>query len=442
MLSALLGLASSCFAAETFNVRDFAAKGDGITSDTEAINQAIEAAEVKAGSEVHFPPGKYLSGTVQLKSDIVLVIEPGATLIGTSNLSEYKMFHPPAGTPEAGFKPEWHRGLILGDNVQNVTITGGGEIDGHKVFDAAGEEHMRGPHTIMIGHGRGIKVTQISIRDSANYAILLEDCSDSQITDVKITGGWDGVHFRGWPNAYCKNITIADCNLATGDDAIAGRYWENVVIADCTINSSCNGIRLIGPARKLMVNDCQFVGPGKFPHRTSNRTNMLAAIALQPGAWDPTEGVLDDVHLSDLQIHDVTTPFYFALRGSNTVGTIEVSKVKATQIYRAPCSIESWNNQPFTNVVFRDFSLEFAGGGTTQDAAIPIKSPGVDARKLPVWGFYARNVENLTLENVSLRLLKPDFRPVARLEKVKNFRTNNFQFPKVPGMEQMIQKLE
>jgi hypothetical protein len=440
LLAALLTL-YPCFAAETFNVRDFGAKGDGVTSDTEAINHAIEAAEVKAGSQVRFPPGIYLSGTVELKSDEVLVIEPGATLMGTTNLAEYKMFRPPAGTPEAGFKAEWHRGLILGDKVENVTITGGGEIDGHKVFDPKGEERMRGPHTIMIGHGRGIKVTQLSIRDSANYAILLEDCSDSQIRDVKITGGWDGIHFRGWPNSYCKNITIADCQLFTGDDAIAGRYWENVVIADCTINSSCNGIRLIGPARKLMVNDCQFIGPGKYPHRSSNRTNMLAAVALQPGAWDPTEGLLDDVHLSDLQIQNVTTPFYFALKGNNTVGTIEVNKVNATQIYRAPSSIESWNAHPFTNVIFRDVAIEYTGGGKAEDANIAIKSPGVDARKLPVWGFYARNVEKLTLENVQLRLSNSDLRPVARWENVQNLRTNNFVFPMVAGVERPIETI-
>ena len=133
---------------------------------------------------------------------------------------------------------------------------------------------------------------------------------------------------------------------------------------------------------------------------------MLAAVALQPGAWDPTEGVLDDVHLSDLAIQNVSTPFHFALKGNNTVGSIEVRKVQARNVYRAPCTIESWNAHPFTNVVFSDVTIEFAGGGTEQDARLPIKPPGVDAGKLPIWGFYARNVENLTLENVSIKAQK------------------------------------
>jgi hypothetical protein len=140
----LVGL-SRTFSGEIFDVRDFGAKGDGTTLDTEAINNAIEAATVKADAEVHFPPGKYVTGTVELQSEMTLVLEPGSTLLGTTNLAAYKMFHPPAGTPEAGFKPEWHRALILGDKVEKVTITGGGVIDGNKVFDPKGEERMRGP---------------------------------------------------------------------------------------------------------------------------------------------------------------------------------------------------------------------------------------------------------------------------------------------------------
>ena len=64
------------------------------------------------------------------------------------------------------------------------------------------------------------------------------------------------------------------------------------------INSSCNGIRLIGPATRLIIHDCLFYGPGQQPHRTSGekrRTNMLSGIILQPGAWDATRGPLDDV---------------------------------------------------------------------------------------------------------------------------------------------------
>lgn len=416
-------------AGEIFNVRDFGAKGDGTTSDTAAINRAMDAAGNEGWSQVYFPPGRYLSGTIQLRSKVTLMIDPAAVIVGTTNLSEYRHFRPPAGTPEARFRPEWHRALFLGEQLESVQIVGGGLIDGNRVFDSRGEERMRGPHTILLGHSRNIAIRDVSIRDSANYAIMLEDCSDVDIRNIRVTGGWDGVHFRGWPDAYCRNVTIAGSQFYTGDDAIAGRYWDFVTITDCIINSSCNGIRLIGPATNFTVTDCLFQGPGLYPHRTSNRTNMLAAIALQPGAWDPTEGPMDNIFLSDLSIQNVTTPFHISVKGNNTAGRIDVHRVNARGIYRAPITVESWTDAPITNATFRDVTLEFEGGGTEKDAAIEIKSPGVDARKMPSWGFYGRNVEQLTLDNVRVRANKADARPVAILDNVRKFETNGFDFP-------------
>ena len=58
------------------NVRDFGAVGDGKTSDTAAIQRAIDA-----GGEVIFPPGVYKSGTLYLRSHTGLRFEPGAILL-------------------------------------------------------------------------------------------------------------------------------------------------------------------------------------------------------------------------------------------------------------------------------------------------------------------------------------------------------------------------
>ena len=81
--------------------------------------------------------------------------------------------------------------------------------------------------------------------------------------------GWDGIHIRGG-----KDIRIRNCRFNTGDDAVAGGLWKNVVIENCYMNSSCNGIRLIMPATGLKIVDCEFRGPGKYPHRTSGEQNV------------------------------------------------------------------------------------------------------------------------------------------------------------------------
>src|SRR5207302_6103504 len=231
------------------------------------------------------------------------------------------------------------------------------------------------------------------------------------VRNVTITGGWDGVHFRGAPSHWCHNVNITDCRFFTGDDSIAGRYWENTLISGCIVNSSCNGIRLIGPATHLVVNHCLFFGPGEQPHRSSRRTNMLSGIMLQPGGWDKTEGLLDDVLLADNVMKAVASPVTISTRGNNPVGSVSVLGLNATGVYRAAISVESWAEAPITNVVFRNVSVEFDGGGKAELAKQPMKGPGVDARPLPAWGFYARNVERVTLEDMRFSFREEDKRP-------------------------------
>jgi polygalacturonase len=61
-----------------FNVRDLGAKGDGRALDTAALNRAVEACAAAGGGQVLFPPGKYLTGTIHLKSHVTLKLDAGA----------------------------------------------------------------------------------------------------------------------------------------------------------------------------------------------------------------------------------------------------------------------------------------------------------------------------------------------------------------------------
>ncbi len=433
----ILAQTAISIAAGVFNVSDYGAAGDGKTLDTAAIQKAIDACAKADGGQVLMPPGKYLSGTVHLKSNVTLFLEAGARLIGTANLDKYQYPIPPASMPEAKWG-KWHRAMILGDGVENIAIAGQGVIDGNKVFDATGEEKMRGPHTFVFVNCRDVTVRDISFVDSANYAIFFMVSDEVSIRNVKFTGGWDGVHFRGSPDRDCRNVSIVGCEFYTGDDCIAGRYWENTLISDCIVNSSCNGIRLIGPAKHLIIHDCLFYGPGIHPHRTSNRHNMLAGITLQPGAWDATKGELDDVLISDVTMHNVATPFHFSLKPGNTAGAIVVDRVTATGVYRAAASVESWAEEPFENVVFRDVTISYKGGGKRNKAKEEVKAPGVDARSLPAWGFFARNVEELQFDNVRLRYEKEDFRPVMICNRIDRLVLQDFSFPQPAEVEESI----
>ncbi len=415
------------------NVVSAGAKGNGESLDTAAINTAIAQCSQAGGGEVFFPAGRYRTGTIRLASGVTLSLGEGATIVGTSQLDQYEVYTPPSGTPEAGFPKHWHRALILGVKVENVGIAGPGNIDGAKVFDPHGEERMRGPHTILIAESKGITVRDLSILDSANYAVLLEDVSQAKFSRVRCVGGWDGIHFRGWYGRPCRNISITDCQFYTGDDSIAGRYWEDVVIRNCVFNSSCNGIRLIGPALRLTIDECLFFGPGKQPHRSSRRTNMLAGICLQPGGWDHTRGHTDEVLISNVTMRDVAAAIHCSLKPPNTAGRIIVDGLSATGVYRAATSFESWSQSPIEHVAMRGVSIEHAGQWTDALVHIPVKVPGIDVRPLPAWGLYARKVKHMALADVDWSVREPDERPVLHADSVGKLFLDSVRHPHSTG---------
>jgi len=417
--------------AAVVSVTEHGARGDGKTLDRTALNRAVAACAAAGGGQVRVPPGRYLTGTVRLRSGITLVLEAGAVLIGTPDLEQYESYAPPESRP--GDPNHWHRALVLGVGVENVTIMGPGVIDGNKVPDPQGEEHMRGPHAVLFGDSQNIVLRDLHIHDAANYAVLLQRTSHVEVRGVECTGGWDGVHFRGRKDQPCRDVRIIDCAFFTGDDCIAGGYWQDTLIDRCVINSSCNGIRLIGPARNLIVHDCLFYGPGRHEHRTSrekHRTNMLAGLCLQPGAWDATEGVLDDVKISDVVMHDVTTPLHLSIKPGNTAGRVWVDRLTATGANLAAASLESWAEAPIGRVCLRDVSMEFTGGGAVDPARPEVRAPGVDARPLPAWGLYARNVQALQMENVRLGVVKDDARPALIAEHVGTIDLDTLKLPR------------
>ena len=423
----------------TFNVCTYGATGNGSTLDTAAINQAIEACSQAGGGEVLIPAGRYLSGTVHLRSRVTLCLGAGATLAGTTNLALYEQPEVPAFMPEARWG-KWHRALVIAQDAEDVALIGPGTIDGQKVFDPTGEEHVRGPHAINFINCRRFVLRDFSIVDAANYAIFFQVSDDIDIRNVTIHGGWDGVHFRGAPERWCRNVNIVGCRFYTGDDSIAGRYWDNVVIADSILNSSCNGLRLIGPATRLLVNSCLFYGPGQRAYRTSNRSNMLSGIVLQPGAWDKTEGLLDQVYIANITMRDVASPITIWTKPGNPVGRITIAGLNARGVYRSALSVESWSDLPITNVVLRAANIEYSGGGKAAQALQEVKGPGVDARPLPAWGVYARNVETLILQDVRLSVAQDDFRPVIVAEEVHQLDLDNLKFTHMPGVAQPLVK--
>jgi hypothetical protein len=161
---------------------------------------------------------------------------------------------------------------------------------------------------------------------------------------------------------------------------------------------------------------------------------MLSGIILQPGAWDKTEGLLDQVLLVNNTMNEVASPVTIWTKSGNPVGRITIEGLNATRVYRSPFSVESWADEPITNIVLRNAHIEYAGGGTAEQAKQRVKGPGVDARPLPAWGIYARNVQQFTVQEVHLNVAADDFRPVLAAEGVNRLSLEEFKFTQVPGV--------
>jgi hypothetical protein len=166
---------------------------------------------------------------------------------------------------------------------------------------------------------------------------------------------------------------------------------------------------------------------------------MLSGVVLQPGAWDRTTGRLDDVLISDVTMRNVQSPLHLSLKPGNTAGTVTVERLSATGVYQAAISAESWAESRIERVVLRDVSVEFTGGGTSEQASRPVKSPDVDARPLAAWGIYARQVGDLVLDGVRLRLASPDARPAIKCENVTRLIADELRHaPRSGGGESIV----
>jgi hypothetical protein len=404
-----------------WNVKDLGAQGDGVALDTAAINRAIESCAAAGGGTVRFPAGVYLSGTVHLKSHVTLLFEAGAELLGSPVLDHYEGLRAYQGA-------RWHRGLLLGEDVEEVTLLGPGTINGDDVYDIEGEENLRGPHAVLLHQCKQVTIQNLRVKDAANYAIRISECQGLDVNGLKVSGGWDGINM--W---NCRDVTVFGCSFQTGDDSLAGGYWENVVIDNCLMNSSCNGIRLIGPARHVFVNHCLIKGPGGSPHRTARRTNSLAGMQVAPGTWMDTPGVVDDLHVSNVTISGVRTPFWFGIWGNDTqLGRISLDHVTVTGAGRVASVIEGLPDAPIEALTLRDVSIETEGGGTPQDAAQPFPALMIDKDPWniqPVGALYCHHVKKLSLENVRFTCRAAEARPALVCHDVQKLAMDDVSLP-------------
>ncbi|GAB3855109.1 glycoside hydrolase family 28 protein [Hymenobacter terrigena] len=115
------------FKADTFNIATYGAKPDGITLNTRSINEAIADCSRKGGGVVLVPQGLWLTGPVELKSNVNLHLVRAAVLQFTTDFDQYPLV---LGSYE-GRASYRNQSPLSGTGLTNVAITGSGIVDGN-----------------------------------------------------------------------------------------------------------------------------------------------------------------------------------------------------------------------------------------------------------------------------------------------------------------------
>ncbi len=412
----------------TFNVIDFGAVPDGRTLSTQAIQGAIDSCASRGGGTVYFPPGRYLSGTIELRSHVTLYLESGAVLLGSTRLEDYPV-HVPAYRSYTDNYTD--KSLIYAERVENIAILGRGTIDGQGAA-FSGPYKVR-PYLMRFIECRNVTVADVTIQNSPMWVQHYLACEDVNIRGIrvhsKVNHNNDGIDIDS-----CTRVRISGCEISSGDDAIvlkatSGRACRDVTITNCVLNTNCNALKLgtesNGGFQNIVITNCTIYD------------TRLAGLAIE----EVDGGVLDRVIVSNLVMDGVGCPIFIRLGnrarpykadmpkpGMGALRNVLISGIEAVVRDSIGCSITGIPDYRVENVTIRDVRLTFPGNGKAHMATLEI--PENESKypeykmfgMLPAYAFFIRHARNVRLENVEVTYLGAEERPAVVCQDVWGLR--------------------
>jgi hypothetical protein len=439
-----------------FNIRQYGAAGDGMKLDTSALQQAIDAAADAGGGTVIFPPGRYLSGSLDLKSHVTLQLEDGATLLGSPHRSDYR-------------KVNFH-GLLLADQQHNIVICGKGVIDGQGTLLAADTERRfkagelpdakEGERPVLINF-RGcsnVTVRDITLKDSACWVEDYNDCEHLTVENITVRSiaAWnnDGIDIDG-----CAHVAVRGCDIDSEDDGIClksgDKACDDVLVENCRVRSSCNALKF---------GTSSVVG---FKNVTCRNLEIYdtysSAIALEI----VDGGQMENVQISHIKITDSNNPIFVRLGHRNTNGAIgslhgvtlsditaEIPNRRPEEMTKFP-GVNTWKKHgrptlvtasvtglpkhPVRDVTLQNITIVYGGIGSVPQpkhlrldslAEVPECAKNYPESRmfgtLPAWGFYCRHAEGIKFDNVTIRVQDKDYRPALVCDDARGIELNGF----------------
>ncbi|AUD01329.1 glycoside hydrolase family 28 protein [Spirosoma pollinicola] len=298
-------IAQPTFRKDTISILSYGARPDGVTLNTKSINTAIAACSQKGGGVVVVPGGLWMTGPIELKSNVNLHLNKSALLLFTPDKSQYALVE---GVYE-GKRAARNQSPISGTNLENIAITGQGIVDGNgDVWRAVNKgqltenqwkakvtsggvlkddgttwypseqfkkvstesrsmllssekplssfEDMKDflrPNLVVLTSCKKVLLEGVTFQNSAAWCMHPLMCQDLTIRNVTTKNPEYAQNGDGMDIESCKNFLIEGCTLDVGDDAICiksgkdeegrkrGMPTENGIIRNNTVYNGHGG---------------------------------------------------------------------------------------------------------------------------------------------------------------------------------------------------------
>ena len=436
-----------------YNASLFGIKSNGTTLNTTSIQKGIDFVSENGGGRLVFYVGRYLTGTIHMKSNVAIQLEEGAILVGSVNPFDYE------------FISNW-TALIFAHNQSNIAITGKGVIDGQGFTVATNLVDLihngvikdplkydrpwegRRPQNIYFKGCHNVRIEGITLKDPASWNQQYDQCKNviinNIIVDSKSYWNNDGIDI-----VDCDSVSVTNSYFDAADDGIclkshnAGFICQNVYIYNNTIRTSANGIKFgtasLGGFRNVtIIKNLVFdtyrsaitfaaVDGGLVENiivdslRSINTGNV---IFLRIGERQSgKKGKMNDITISNVYAE---VPATKPDAGYNYEGPVEDMPRNIS-----PSSIVGQPDAIIENVTLRNIEIHYPGGGNASYAKAGLdeldKIPEMASaypefsmfKELPAWGFYIRHAKGITFENITLTCGKKDYRTAIVLDDVK-----------------------
>ncbi|GLZ29882.1 glycoside hydrolase [Lentzea sp. NBRC 105346] len=442
--------------AATFNVKDYGAKGDGKAVDSAAIDKAIAAASAAGNGVVEIPPGTYLSRSIHLKSNVTINIQEGARIVASGSGIDAPESNPNSKYQDFGHS-HFRNALLWGENVENLSFTGKGVIDGaNKLETGENIPAGKGDKMLSLKFCKNVNISDVTFREAGHFAIIVNGCNGMKLNRIKVDSpdDRDGINFIN-----SANIELADSTIIASDDAVAfksdfatGKTFlsENNVVRNSTIQSTENnaiqfGSETCGSFRNIVFKDLKVTGASKAG----------LGIVSMDGA------TIENVTYENIQLTKTASPIFLHIgeRGrcpgspkAGKIRNITYRNITGTNL-TAPrdipgdpeyaSTISGHTNSAIEGLTFDNVRFSVPGGHKESDAGrvppeVTKEYPPRIFGARPAFGFWLRHAKNVKFVGSTIEFDKADGRPAFVTDDVQGVSLDGVKVERSTGSNDVL----